>query len=108
MISYLEVLLAGARLEPRELDHALDKRGRFKACDGTLRAVGSKTGGVKLRAAIAEREELARRVITGGFPWLESHRGQCDVCGMPQEGFRSGICLLCRAAVQKEQKANDA
>lgn len=104
MTSYLELKALGLTLEPRVTGPAIDRQGHIPATDGTLRAVGPKSEAHRIRIAVEERLELARQVLAGGFAWLNTERGICDVCGQAQEDYRSGMCLLCVAAVQKVRK----
>ena len=113
MISYLELRTLGISIEPKNLGPPIDPNGKFHACGDLLEVKfygnpkDKKRASALLEQALAQRSDLAKKVTGGGFRWLDTTRGQCDACGQDQENFRSGICLLCRAAVQRLRRKGD-
>jgi hypothetical protein len=104
MIDHLELKALGIKIEPKNLDAKVDKLGRFAATNGSFRISGPPDVTPRLLEALEERRGLARAVLAHQCKWLDTSRGKCDTCGGGQEDYRSGMCLLCQIAVQKERK----
>jgi hypothetical protein len=99
--SYLDVLAAGARLEPE----TAPADGGGERFTGRLRGRGDPAAAALLRAAIEERAALVAAVRAGTHARRGMLYGRCDVCGERQQSHCAGRCPLCRAAFQRADRA---